>query len=365
MRSHLLIVLAAASMMSLAACSAETATQADNTADELRSEHVKVLAKDRAYPGEMVFAEGKLYWSEAHFVASGDPELDQQFAYWTGEFFSFNVSRSHDPKQVTQFGSPLRAMQVIDGTAYMTTAGAVTRAPLAQLDTPDSWKAVYQDYDHFEIDENVDVTASAIDGGRIYVTRTSGDLASVKLDGSDFKKLLKSGSYAGDLAVSGGTAFWTSSSDDPNTRTLWKANVAASRPEAIKVGQVREISSMVATSNGVLYALPNKPGQPGAIMRLGSNGSPEVAVPGIEWVNKIVVDGDALLFTAKIGSAEGLFRIPQAELGANAQPKKLYTLTRASDILPTADAVFVTSTGLDGRNRYDGSVIRIDRAGLR
>jgi hypothetical protein len=301
-------------------------------------------------------------------VASGDPELDQQFAYWTGEWFSFNVSRSQNPKQVAQLGSPVRALKVEGGDAFMTTAGAVNRIHLADLGTPDAWKAVYQDYEHFEIQEDVDISTSAIDGGRLYVLRTSGELVSTKLDGSDFKKHVSKGSYGGNLAVSNGTAFWTTGSDQPYERALYKANVGAAQAEATEVARVKDISGMVSTADGALYAVAAKNNEPGsgAIMRIkSSGGAPEVAVPGIDSASSIVIDGDAVLFTAKIGSAEGLFRIAQSELGANAQPKKLYSLTRAAAILPTADAVFLTSTGVDGRNHYDGSVIRLDRAGLR
>lgn len=343
---------------------------AESSEDALTERDVKVLAKDRRYPGDLVFADGKIYWSEASQVASGDPELDQQFAYWTGSIYSFNVSRSQSPKKLADIPSPVRKVTTVGDDIYITQAGFVSKTNAAGLDNHTEWKAIYQDVDHFEINEEDEVASSAVDGGRVYVLRTTGEVVSVKTDGTGFKSHVKSGSYASNLFVSGGTALWVTASDQPYERAIYKASVSAANAQAKEVMKVRnDISGFVQDGNDVYFGTQAKPGQAGsgAIMKLSltGNGAPQTVVSGLESVSTIALDGDKLLFTGRKGTIEGLFSVVKADLGPAAKTKTIYKLKAASDILPTADAIFLTSTALDRSNRYSGSVVRLEKAGIR
>jgi hypothetical protein len=368
MRPLALVLAAVLAVPAFVACSAGEGEDATIEEANLDARHVKTLAKDRPYPGDMIVAGSKVYWSESRQVASGDPDLDQQFAYWTGTLYSYDVGRSRTPKELNQLGSPLRGAVQVGSAIYLTTASGVAKTTAEDLDLGKAWKEIYSDHNHFEVDEEIDVAASSIDGGRAYVLRDSGDVVSVKLDGSDFQKHLVSEQYASNLVVKDGRALWVTNSANPNERVLWRANLTAQRPRATEVARAREFSRLVLDGDDVLYGVRSGFGQTntGAVYRVkAAAGAPEVIVPGLDEVYGITPDTDRLFLGVKRGTVEAVYTVGRASLGANAQLKKVHDVKVARDIVVTNDAVFVASSALDGRNRYAGSVLRFEKSAIR
>lgn len=372
MRPLALVLAAVLAVPSLIACSAGEGAPDDgaveNAEANLDARFVKTIAKDRAYPDDLVVSGDKVYWSESRQVASGDPDLDQQFAYWTGTLFSYNVARSRAPKQLNELGSPLRGAVQVGSAIYLTTASGISKTTAQDLDDGKAWSEVYSDHDHFEIDEEIDVSGSAIDGGRAYVLRDSGDLVSVKLDGSDFQKHLQSEHYASNLVVKDGRALWVTNSANPNERILWRANLTAQRPRAAEVARARELSRLVLDGDDVLYGVPSGFGQTntGGVYRVkAASGSPELVVPGLDTVYGIAPDEGRLFVGAKRGTVEAVYAVGRTTLGANAQIKKVHDVKVARDIVVTSDAVFVASSARGGQNGYAGSVLRFEKSAIR
>jgi hypothetical protein len=75
-------------LLSLAACSGAEAPSIDdeNSEEALGAAGMKVLVRNVEHPGGLAVTDKHLYFSQNHFVASGDPELDQQMAYWEGKY---------------------------------------------------------------------------------------------------------------------------------------------------------------------------------------------------------------------------------------------------------------------------------------
>lgn len=362
----LLAVLASVSLVTFAGCAADEPSTdgAAGASADLSAGTGKVLAKDLPYPSDLTLADGKLYWTQSVQVASGDPELDQEFAYWTGSIWSFNVTHSTNPKKLAEPASLVKKMTTIGNTIWITQPGFVSKTTAADLDAKKEWKSVYQDVDHFEINEEEEVASSAIANGRVYVLRTTGEIVSVKTDGSDFKSHLKSKSYASNLFVSGDYALWVTASDNqPYERAVFQANLGAAHPTAKQIALVHEsATAFVQDGDYVYFGTQSKPNETGgAIMKLklGSSTAPEAVVKGLSSTSSVVLDGDQLLFTGKKGTVEGLFSVPKSNMGA--EPKSVYKLKGASDILATPDSIYLTSTALDATNHYDGKVVRIAR----
>jgi hypothetical protein len=352
--------------MTLAGCAADGASsEAPAGAEEdLSAGAGKVLAKDLPYPGDLTLADGKLYWTQSVQVASGDPELDQEFAYWTGSIWSFNVTHSTNPKKLAEPPSLVKKMTTIGNTIWITQPGFVSKTTAADLDAKKEWKSVYQDVDHFQIDEQEEVASSAIANGRVYVLRTTGEIVSVKTDGSDFKSHLKSSSYASNLFVSGDYALWvTASENQPYERAVFQANITAAHPTAKQIAVIHESATpFVQDGDSVYFGTQSKPNEAGGAilkMKLGSNAAPEAVVKGLSSTSAVVFDGDQVLFTGKLGTVEGLFSVPKSNMSAT--PKAVYKIKAAADILPTPDAIYLTSTALDATNHYDGKVVQIAR----
>ena len=363
----LLAVLASVSLVTLAGCadSEPASNGGESTAADLSGSSAKVLAKDLPYPGDLTFANGKLYWSQAVQVASGDPELDQQFAYWTGSMWSFNVTHSSNAKKLAELPSPVKKITTAGDTIWITQAGFVSKTTAEDLDAKREWKTVYQDVSHFDIDEEEEIASSAIANGRVYVLRTTGEIVSVKTDGSDFQKHVKSSAYASNLFVSGDYGLWVTASDDqPYERAVFQANLSSASPRPKRIATIHDsATAFVQDGDTVYFGTQSKPNEPagGAIMKmkLGSNAAPEPVVQGLAHTRAVALDGDQLLFTGKKGAVEGLFSVPRSNLGA--EPKSVYKLKAAADILSTTNAIYLTSTALDATNHYDGKVVEISR----
>jgi hypothetical protein len=75
------------SSTSLIGCASDLSEADETTTEEaLTGAGAKVIVRNVEYPSGLAVTATHVYFSQNHFVASGDPELDQQMAYWTGKF---------------------------------------------------------------------------------------------------------------------------------------------------------------------------------------------------------------------------------------------------------------------------------------
>lgn len=92
------------------ACTASTDDSAVE-ADEQALTEAKPLAKGIANPSALAKIGDQVYFGSNTFVASGDIELDQQFAYWTGTFHRVGIGGGRATK-VAEIG-PVQTVRAV------------------------------------------------------------------------------------------------------------------------------------------------------------------------------------------------------------------------------------------------------------
>src|SRR6185436_5034872 len=169
-----LLLMAAPITMGCVADSAD-ADEADATAN------ATTVVKSLEGPGGLAVVGDQLIYSTAHFVASGDPELDQEFAYWTGEL---NV-RPLDGGKKTKLGDTAGAVWnvlVRQGSILVLDSGynGITKYAMPSGKESD----FYNDYSHFgDEGESQTLGGVAAEGGDVFVTRAGSEVMRMQSDG--------------------------------------------------------------------------------------------------------------------------------------------------------------------------------------
>jgi hypothetical protein len=85
-KALLLVVALSGLTLALTGCTSESTEPDQAQGDEAALTEAKTLAKGVAYPSGLATGGGHVFFGSNKFNASGDPELDQEFAYWSGKF---------------------------------------------------------------------------------------------------------------------------------------------------------------------------------------------------------------------------------------------------------------------------------------
>jgi hypothetical protein len=155
----------------------------------------RTLVRDVPYPSGLAVAAGFVYFGANGFVASGDPELDQQFAYWTGKYSRVPISGGR-AKTAAEDG-PITKVRVSGTKLYYAMAAGCW---ISRLDaaTGDAGTSVYRK-DDCEPDWGATPAGFEVAGGKLYVIDSDGTVFAGREDGAAMRKIgeVRVGDHAG------------------------------------------------------------------------------------------------------------------------------------------------------------------------
>jgi hypothetical protein len=179
----------------------------DGDAYEQDLSKATTIARGLGRPDSLTLLGDHVYFGQNKFIASGDPELDQQFAYWTGKFS--RVATTGGARELISEGLPIAKVRKVGSKLYYNGAGACwisTRD--ARPNATD--KLLYtQDDCEPEIGDGVDFEFS---GDKLVIIQANGEIRVGRSDGTGMVKKADvrvgdQGITIDDAAVSGNTLF--------------------------------------------------------------------------------------------------------------------------------------------------------------
>jgi hypothetical protein len=211
------------------------------------------IVKSLEGPGNLAIVGDSLVFSTAHFDASGDPELDQQFASWRGTLWQRPLAGGAKKKVADTVGAVMstasvgKSLLVVD-SGYL----GVTKITFPSGKETD----FYNDFSHFP-DEGEDLpTLGGVAAGKsgVYVTRPGSEVLHMNTDGSKvttFAKTWKSGwvESAEKVVVTDEAVFWTTDKqgETGSTYNLYRATLGTTAPKPVKLasydGQIRSLAT--------------------------------------------------------------------------------------------------------------------------
>lgn len=248
-----------------------TGDEADLTAKGTR------IASSLEGPGNLQIVNGTLVFSTAHFDASGDPELDQEFASWRGALWQKPLSGGSKKKVADTVGAVIstavsgKSLLVVDSTYF-----GVTRFTVPG----DKESDFYNDFSHFpdEGEEAPTLGAVAVGASGVYVTRPGSEVMRMKADGSDvktFAKTWKSGwvERAQEIVVAGDAVFWSSEQEGEqgSTFNLYRASASGGAPKKLATFKNR-VRSLASDGDVVAIAIEAGHGLKGEVEVVAADG---------------------------------------------------------------------------------------------
>lgn len=273
-----------------------TADDANVTAGATR------IAKSLEGPGNLAIVGDSLVFSTAHFDASGDPELDQQYASWRGTVWKRPLAGGAKEKVADTVGAVMSTAHVGKSLLIVDSGyNGVTKITFPSGKETD----FYNDYSHFPDEGEEMSTLGGVAAGKsgVYVTRPGSELLRMNTDGSGvttFAKTWKSGwvEYAQKVVVTDGAVFWTTDKqgETGSTYNLYRATLGTTAPKPIKIasytGQIRSL----ATDGQNAFVAVEKKGD--------SNGFIAVATQTSKTAKTLVADqeyADNLVYDERYG----------------------------------------------------------------
>lgn len=190
------------------------------------------VARSLQSPDQLTIMGSQLVFATASFVGSGDPELDQQYAYWEGQLWRLPLAGG-SKKALPQPTGAVTSVAVLGDELLVVTSGymGVTRvSPSAGTESD-----FYNDYTHFP-DDSEDLPqlgAVAVGPSGVYVTRPESEVMRMELDGSGvtvFAKTFEGGwlESAEQIVVLEDAVFWSTDQqgETGSTYNLYRANVS-------------------------------------------------------------------------------------------------------------------------------------------
>jgi hypothetical protein len=323
-------------------------------------------------PDNLFVLGDRLLYSQASFVASGDPELDQEFAYWTGELWSVALSGGKG-KKFAETNGAVREVVGLGNDVLVVDSGynGVTRINAAGKSTD-----FYNDYTNFK-DEDGDwasVGGIAVGKGAVYITRMQGgEVVRTDTKGgavTTFAKPPKAGwlEMGEQVLAAGDTVFWSGElqGTQGSTFKLYRATLSGSyKTLATFKG---EIESLATDGTNVFIAIGKSVHSSDkaqiAVVPV-SGGTPRTLVSDVTAPSELVYDAKlGLLFT---DWTRGVMRVEPAAIAGKgvATPKLVWANKTPTAILPTANELFLaTNGGAKGQNDPKGEIWRLPRTAI-
>lgn len=318
-------------------------------------------------PDAMFVAGDKLVYSQAHFIASGDPELDQEFAHWEGELWSVAV-KGGSGKRIAKLVGAAREIVGLGGDMLVVDSGYIG---VSKFSPSGDESDFYNDYSMFGDDENAFIGGVAVAKDAVYITRSGSEVLRAGLKGgkpTTFAKTWKSGwaEHAEQVAVAGDAVFWSSAKegDKGGEFRLYRATSGGGYDlVGTFAGEVRDLASdgtsvfiAVAATNAKAGEVAVVPAKGGTIRTLVA----DTASPGnLTYDAKL-----GLLFTE---SSRGVLRVEPGALGgkAVATPSTVLKIKNASALALSPAYLFIATNNNNGQNEKKGDIWRLDRTAIK
>jgi hypothetical protein len=352
----------------LAGCAGDDATTSD---EAFIGTGATLIYKSLQHPGNLVATDDRLIYSTAHFVASGDPELDQQFAYWEGALWNKPLPTGAR-KKLSDTNGAVQATAILDGDLLVINSAyvGVTRYA-ADGDEED----FYNDYSHFP-DEGEDYAwlgGIAVTDDAVFITRSGSEVMRVERDGSDakvFAKAFSSGwvEHAGAIVATERALFWASEqeSESGSRYRLYRAEMDGDYEE---VGEwAAPITSIATDDVNVFFALASKGEAPGAIMVVPADSSaePRVLVADQPSAGDLVYDATLGLFFTE-GEKGVVARVPVESTASETAvaAKQVLKVKGPTSIALNGEHLYVAAYPSQTLNQKKGEVWRMSRSKIK
>ncbi|WP_146646749.1 hypothetical protein [Labilithrix luteola] len=270
-------------------CSAESSDV--EAADEQALTTAKTLTKGISSPTGLAVTSTHVYFGSNHFVASGDPELDQQMAYWEGKYSRVGISGGRR-EVVTDIG-PITNVRTVGSKLYFRMSGGCWISAVDTTAATIEVKPVYTQSDCGEYG----LTDFEVTNDALVVLNFDGPILRGKPSGSDMTQIadLRIGTTAPffDAAVLADGALYVLS-----TRSLFD-NQNHSIPQAlyrvgVEDGVVTKLFDVTSSPSNVVSDGKNvfwtEKGTDIVALAAGSN-QPKTIATGLRHVVELAADG--------------------------------------------------------------------------
>lgn len=360
-RLALMFALATAALPACAGAD-DPAAEGSDEAEENLTGGATLIAKGLGGPANFQVVSNNLFYSTSFMVASGDPELDQQMAYWTGESWMKPLAGGAK-KRLSEVGVQ-GSVNTGKSVVFIQEGGFnVSRMTIPA----GAYKNLFHVSDMSE-DPYGPISAIAYGNGRVYIGQEDGTILSVTNEGADkqaFTTTPRHGSYQeviSKIAVAGDQLVWATSQSTNNGHVsrIYRAPLAGSSHSATKLGEFDAESANSLASDGTYAYAAITGNNSGYILRMPLSGSAS-AVKLIEDVapSDLLMDATGLYYSV---DAKGIFMIPTAKLaGPTTSSKRIYAAKSVSTFTLTSTDLYVgVSPGHP--NQKKGEIHKLPRA---
>jgi len=337
------------------ACADPGASSEDAVAgDEQALTEAKVLAKGVTSPSGLAVAGGHVYFGSNHFVASGDPDLDQQFAYWAGKFSRVPLAGGRQ-EAVLDHG-PIVHVQSVGSKLFYGVAGGCWVGALDTAIGAAGAGATGQSnvYTAAECEPDYEsVVGFGVSGDALIVVHRDGRVVTTPAAGGGAPRTITTlrvgdaGDPVGGAVIADGAAWLATdalptNASGPIPAAIHRVDLASGA--ATKVVDLAKAASDLTTDGKNVYFTD----EPTKVLSVttGSTAATVVA-DGFGAVIGLAADGgDLFVADSKRGA---VYVVGNAGSGAPAARKKLASVKGIQAITAAAGVVYVGSNVIDGR----------------
>lgn len=343
-RTLLFTVLATTSAPMLG-CSADVAPV---EADEQALTEAKVLARGITSPSGLAVAGNHIYFGSNTFVASGDAELDQEFAYWEGKFA--RVPLTGGRQELVADVGPISLVKASGAMLYyaMPQGCWIGKLDTAKAGAPKP-QGIYQ-YEACETDTGRGIQHFDIADRAIYIVEDDGKIVRTDLNGKNAKSIGQSlvSGWGGTVASAalGRDAMFIATNTSGAPPAIYR--VALDTGRASKVMQTgKTIYDLETDGENLFWAAED-----GSIRRLREGATAdETIATGFGSIVDMAIDGtNVFVADAQRGAVYIVADAAGRAVGGAPKAKKKLAAVRGINELTVAKGiVYVGSNVVEGR----------------
>ena len=346
----LFTLLALGAPLLAAACGGTAEDSADAVDEGALATAGKTIVRGLEHPSGLIVTDKHVYFSTNRFIASGEPELDQQFAYWEGKFSRVPLAGGAREKLDE---SPISRVRRSGKKLFMATGSSCWISVLDTAAAHPEAKVIYTDEDCTG-EGGGEPTAFEATDTKFIVVRENGDVRVGKLDGTAMKKVaeFKFSNYAGfvsaevladDKIFVVTYAGFKDAHDKIMPQTIFSVPTSGGTPKTVKefpVGQ-RSIENFVSDGKNLYFTQDQKL----FILAAGSN-EPKQVDEGFGQIVDLAADGTNVYVAD--GKRNAIYVVKDAV--TNAVPHKKLGDAKGVSSLAVADGKLYYGThAVDGR----------------
>lgn len=327
----------------LTGCSGSSVDAPPASGEEQDLVKSKVLVRNVSSPSGLIAAGGYVYFGANKFVASGDPELDQQFAYWTGKFSRVPVAGG--AREIVEDLGPIARVQRA-GTKLL--YGRPDGCWINSIEAAGAVKSSKEIYREEECDPEVvsGIAGFNVADDKLVIAHYDGEILVGSPSGAGVKKVgaVKIGDWGdivSDFAVADGNAFILTRANIDN-RPVAIHKVALATGKDSKVVDFETRPSALHSDGKNLYIVD------GANVLLLTPGSstPKTIASGFENIAALASDGkDLFVADFKLGA---IFQIVDATGGAPTK-RKLASVKDIQELSVSEGTLYYGSGSVENR----------------